>query len=407
MFERTPRDVWLADCSPAPNVQSSDVVCGPSESAVATVETLSLSIGFRDEAAVWARAARVVWINDFDGNPRKLRLVGDELSELAERPRVLGATLGLSNRYPGAYALQVFEGDSPPGAFSLRNQPLRDSVVHVSGEAGFPPAALLEEAFRRLCSLALKLCSEFCVAFSESVQVLPTPGLSVGVYGYVSDSEVYAEPLLSVVRWWFWNVNDDGEVEDAVSEGEVCLSPDSVEPPRLVGAVLNGDDFPPLQGQYGHPVGSLPTEDALVVDYGSVLPEGWFDSLVPLVGFSHLADGSDGQLRGQAILAPNVVVDEFLEPYFVGCSVFKRNIGYFVAGFVERFHRFEEGFGLFGGGQKLHEESQFHIFIERINQYLNFSQPLPPINRRASCFNGDYSYHWESILQGWLDSSLG
>lgn len=378
MFEEAPRDVWLADCSPAPNVQSSDVVCGPSESAVATVETLSLSVGFRGEAAVWARAARVLWINDFDGNPHKLRFVDDELSELAERPRVLGATLGLSNRYPGAYALQVFEGDSPPGAFSLRNQPLRDDMVHVSGEAGFPSAALLEEAFRRPCSLLLKLCSEFRVAFSEPVQVSPAPGLSVGVHGYVSDSEVYAEPHLSVVHWWFWNVYDDGEIEDAASENEVCLSPDSVEPSGLVGAVLNGDDLSTLQRQYGYSVCCFPTEDALVVNYGSVLPEGWFDPLVSLVGFRHLADGSDGQLRGQTIFTANVVVDEFLEPYFVSGSVLERSLGYFVAGFVKRFHRFEESFGLFGGGQKLHEESQLHTLIERTNQYLKVSNSSHP-----------------------------
>ena len=127
------------------------MVGGLSEPTVLTEETLSLPVCFRDEAAVRAGATCILWAEDFNGNPSKPRLVFDELFELAECPRVLGATLGLSNRYPGAYALQVFKEYASPGAFSLRNQPLRNDVVHVSGEAGFSSGAFLEESFSRLC----------------------------------------------------------------------------------------------------------------------------------------------------------------------------------------------------------------------------------------------------------------
>jgi len=102
------RDVWLADCSPAPNVQGSDVVCEPNESAVATLETLPPSVQFGGKPTFWTRSARVSWIHESDGDAGEFSLVFDELSELAEAPGVLGATLGLSNRYPGADALQIF-----------------------------------------------------------------------------------------------------------------------------------------------------------------------------------------------------------------------------------------------------------------------------------------------------------
>ena len=121
MLEKTPRDIRLVDCSPAPNVQGSDVVGGSSEAAFNAEETFPLPVCFGGEATAWACATCVSWVYKSNWNSRVFSLVLGEPPKLIEAPRVLDATLGLSNRYPRAYAPQVFEGYASLGAFALRN----------------------------------------------------------------------------------------------------------------------------------------------------------------------------------------------------------------------------------------------------------------------------------------------
>lgn len=383
MAQKIPRDVWLVDRSPA-DVLRSDLVCEPNESAVATVETLPVSVLFGNKAAVWTCATCVFWVHKPNGNTSEFSLVFDELSELMEAPRVLGATLTPSNRYPRADAPQVFEGDSTLGAFSLRNQPLRDDVVDVSNEARLFSTAFLKQTLSRLGSFALKFSSKFSIAFSYTVNFVSTPSLPIGISGNVFDSKVYSKPFFSVVYWWLRNINDYCKIENAVSEDKVCLSSNSAEPFSLVSSKPHRNNLSTLQRQYRYSVNALPREDALVVNYGSVFLEGWLSFLVSFVGFGYLADGTYGQLSRQAIFPSNVVVDEFLKFHFVSCSLFKRNIGDFVARIVKSLHRFKESFSLFRSRQELHKESLLHILIENLIQYIKVLQFLPPINKWAS-----------------------
>ena len=164
------QNVWLIDCNPA-DVYGSDMVCEPNESAAATVEMLPVSVQFGNEATVWACATCVSWVYNPDGNSSEFSLVFNKLSELTKTPRVLGATLGLSNRHPRAYARQILKDYASLGAFSLRNQPLGNHMVHVFGEARLFPTAFLQQPFCRFGSLALKLGSKFCVPFPDTVNM--------------------------------------------------------------------------------------------------------------------------------------------------------------------------------------------------------------------------------------------
>lgn len=70
-------------------------------------------------------------IDQYERHAGELRLVGDELPELMERPITVAATLCLPNRSPLADAAQVFEGYRSIRAFGLSYEPLADSVVYV------------------------------------------------------------------------------------------------------------------------------------------------------------------------------------------------------------------------------------------------------------------------------------
>src|ERR671935_1625054 len=79
------------------NDQGREVVGMASEPAADAQEMrLRLPIGFVHESAARTRPAGVAWIDVDHGHARQLRLVGNELAELVERPGVQRGPLGPS-----------------------------------------------------------------------------------------------------------------------------------------------------------------------------------------------------------------------------------------------------------------------------------------------------------------------
>jgi len=379
MAQKIPRDVWLVDDNPA-DVLRSDVVCGPSVAASLAVEEFSEPVGPIHMAATWAGAAGVSRVNEDCGDSREPGLVLDEGPELVEAPRAVDATLAATlNRDPLANTLQVFEGDSSEGVLGLRDQVLGDKMIHVSGESRFLSTPLLEQTFRGLGVLGLQSGSELGVSAPESVELSASPCFSVAVHRYVSDSEVDPKPIISLVGSWFGRVHHDCEIERSLPKDEVCLSDLAVEPRFLVGADGGWDDEPPPQGEYAHPVQALPAEYALVVDDGSMGLKGGLNPLVALVCFDDLADRPDGKLGGQAVLLPDLAVDEFLKGVLVGDPVLEGCLGNGVAGLVEPFHGLKKSLVLVFVGGQLHHQRLLHWDIDKNVQYLRVLQFLPPL----------------------------
>src|SRR5215207_5070741 len=74
----------------------------------------------------------VGWIDQFDPQSCALRLVVDELSQLAEGPIAVSCSLPWPfNPRPLANAAQIFERNRPLRAFGFGNQPLADVVVRI------------------------------------------------------------------------------------------------------------------------------------------------------------------------------------------------------------------------------------------------------------------------------------
>jgi hypothetical protein len=86
-------------------------------------------------------------------------LVGDELAELPERPRVQPDALGLPEPYPFADAAQVLQSDPTTSALSLHHDALADLVVDIASPACFPARMPFRPPLRGLGSLPLQLAA--------------------------------------------------------------------------------------------------------------------------------------------------------------------------------------------------------------------------------------------------------
>ena len=96
---------------------------------------LALAIALFAMPAHVAGAAGVAWINRDDRHTGQDRLVGQECAKLEKTPTVVPCPLSLSNRYPVAYAVQVFESDGASGVFGFLDKGLADNMVHVGTES--------------------------------------------------------------------------------------------------------------------------------------------------------------------------------------------------------------------------------------------------------------------------------
>jgi hypothetical protein len=85
-------------------------------------------------AALAAPLRRKGRVNKKDGNTRPLRLVGDELAQLQERPAFQPVPLAFSNPYPPANVLEVFNRNGAVGAFSQQNYLLGNHMITVASE---------------------------------------------------------------------------------------------------------------------------------------------------------------------------------------------------------------------------------------------------------------------------------
>src|SRR5436190_7720487 len=112
---------------------------------------LRLAIGLLAMAAGRTGAAGVLRVHEDDGHPSRLRLVGEEGSQLSKgpggerRPGTHEVGGWLSRPYPLANMRQVFQRYRPLCVFGSGDNLFADAVVNVALKARLLAAALLQE----------------------------------------------------------------------------------------------------------------------------------------------------------------------------------------------------------------------------------------------------------------------
>lgn len=341
-------------------------VCVPSMAAGLALKAIAgRPVGAADRSAARACLTRVLRIDRDHRDASKRRLVGQEQSQLGERPTVVRAALGLPNRCPLANALEVFKADTAIGVSGFPHDSLGDAMVHIGCEPALFQPAPLEKPQGRFGPLLLELSAQPVMAIAQARDMCAAERLAIAVRGNVLLAEVNAEIPGRITGRHVAHVNHDVEIELTVSIDQVGLSADATELRALICAANPRHQQAPVKRQDRDAIRPLPGQNALVIDDGAVRSERRLDRLVALIDLNDFRDGAHSHLRGEIKFLSHRMVSQFLQLELVGAFVLERNPRKVVAGGVEPFHRREQRRCLFRRRKQFGLHRQVHIFLYR------------------------------------------
>lgn len=324
------RNLRLIYDSPATNVDGRVEVSVIHMMAVHALKLdLALAVFLRTVAAFRAGARGVSRVNERDGHARQSSLVGNELSELEERPTRNSGTLLAPEPFldAAADARQILKGNPAPSACGGGNKFLADDVVSVRAKANLLPALTPEKPANRtrtlarlrlLGGLALERLSERVMLLAHLFDFRAGEYFSVGGRGDVRYPEVNADEVggrgLSPVGQGY---SDEQEPSPVFSQHKVTLPFRICEPLRLISAHDEGDNHAPREGQEAHTVNALKAKDTRVVRHGGVFAKLRQLVLVAAVGRTDVPDADRCHLRRQLKLVAERVVMKLLQFHFI------------------------------------------------------------------------------------------
>lgn len=345
-----------------------------------------MTIGTRNKTAPRASLRGMAWVNQFDKDTCNFSLVSDELAQLAESPRLMSTPLAISNRSPRTNASQILKGDSSLCVLSLRHKSLANGMVGRASEACFPTRQFFKMFLSRLSSYSLKGCFNGIRLFPNLIHRFPRVKLTIGVNGDIDNTEVNPQGASRVIRSGFRGINNNRQIESAVTKGKVGLLDNAVNSSLLVFPNSDRDNQASLQSQDRDSIQALPGEDTLIVDHCRMWLKVWLDSAVSFIGFGDLANGSDSHLSGKPETS-NIPIDNFLETHFIRRLNSKGSIGNEVTGFIASLHCLEKRLILLFIGGQFNHQGLFHSFsiaslISLVNSMLERRYtPIPPTTK--------------------------
>jgi hypothetical protein len=345
------RDVWLVYGNPA-DIHSSDRVGVAGVPARSTEEqTLRLSIGSIHIPTLRTGPGSVARVHQDQRNPCPLRLVGNLLSQIEETPGMLLPPLAFSNRYPVPDALQILRGNPAAGVFRPLHQFLRNPMIFLPGKPPFLLAALLQQTFGRLPTLALQAAAQLEMALSQPVDLPARVLVRIAV-----DSDVlHAQVHLRRCRSFHITGSQQAKVTLpalprqqfqlplAGGQGDPLPSPDRPNRDASSFQIISQD--PAVEGN--RPGGS---------EHARRL-------MIELVGVRHPGNTSHHHLGGQRVSLPHRLGSQFVQGELTKGLVLPRLLADGIAGSIGRHQRLAERVRLLGGRQEFYLRDQPHTRI--------------------------------------------
>ena len=183
----------------------------------------SLPVALLDVSTDTAFPRSVAGIDEADLNAGTLGLVNDLALQVCKGPRVQDASLLAGSPYPKTDALDVFEGDTAPGAFSHSDNLLGNNVIDVFGKSSFFSTSFYKKSFGTFCSFPLQLASKPIGTAAKTVEVSTRKVLAVAGSGDVDHADINTEPVKSFLLFNIWHVYGDKEVELLLSQHQVSF----------------------------------------------------------------------------------------------------------------------------------------------------------------------------------------
>lgn len=351
--------MWLVDYNPT-DILRSDSIRKTSEAAAGAGENgLIGSIQLVDVSTDGTGPAGVSWVHENDFNPCHPGFVRDELSQLIERPRGELASLRPSSPNPGAYVLQILQGNPSPGAFGLRNQSLGNGMVDIASEAAFLSLALLEEPFGRFGPLLLERGPEFSMPLTQAVQVPAGERFSIRINGNIDDAQINPQEILGVSGRGFVHLTDGIQEEAAVVVDEIGFSLAGLEKLSLSLSSQEWNFHSTGCSPDGDLIGIV-AQDPVIVGDGAVGPELPLCLPVELIGIGHFGVAADDYLSGEREALPHVMVGEFVEVKLTKGLAIPGYLRDIIASSIGLLHRIKKGLSLPWRRLKFDISHKFH-----------------------------------------------
>jgi len=261
-----------------------------------------------------------------------------------------------------------FQRNSSADVFGKVNNPSADNVIHVAAESGFSVADPLHGAASvlpgsslvRVVRLPTQRTADFVVLDPYGLNVVTTESLAVAGAGQICYTQINSDKLFDF-NWRLVGQVDAGQqVELAVTENQVALALDPVEPFRLVLAVDHRNDLTANQCEQADSMHSLETHQSLIVGHGAVGAELRTSSLIDLKACDGLSDGAHGHLARQSELFAKLSVAQSVDAGLAEPLGFKTDAGSVAGSRIELAHSVEQELPLLGIWQQLQLQGELH-----------------------------------------------
>ncbi len=304
---------------------------------------------------------RVARVYQNNGYTRQLRFVRDFLPEIVERPAMQIGTLRLSNRYPGADALKVFQGDAATSALSLFDQSLADRVVGIAGETIFSTCQFFQAMAGGFRALALQFATQTAVTVTHAVDCASRMPFAIAVGSDIDNAQINPQRALYVPFVWLVHRTGRQQVEFATHVSQIAFALLVVQQfplalsahERDAQASAHRPDRDGLRRQ-------SPVENAVIIGNGAVRLEHPPGFLITSVGIRDLRDTANRYLSSQSIALTNGIIQRLVQGILPKALLFPGVLADGVARSIRYLKRLQEIAGLFVVGEQLHLGNQFH-----------------------------------------------
>lgn len=313
-----------------------------------------------DAAAYRAFFARVAGINSDDWNTSSLCLVGNESTQLPERPVVQASALFAAGRNPSADTLEILKSNSASGAFSIQHDSLRNTVIGVFLEPRLSSCQFAQPTFSALCADFLEAASAPDMVGPDALDRLTAIDLTVAAGSNIDDPHVNADPPRRLELDGFWNVACAGQQPFAANETEIGFAFAERKQRELMFPGDKAEPHPAFESPDRKNALTLETEDSIVIGLRSVGAENWRDLTINLEGIGYFSYASDGGLSRETESASQFGIGELLQivlPIDLGG---KARFGKPRACFVAAHKRRLQFCGLLAGGKELDGGYELH-----------------------------------------------
>ncbi len=385
MFDK-PRYNGQVDGYPISDIQSSNGISRSREPATDTRKKVSIrSIQFGNGMAMRTFLRSISRVNINEPYTGKVGFVFNKIPELVETPRVVSASLRLSNGCPLPDTSQIFNGNQGFGVFCLSDNLLRDTVVNVPVESSLTFPDLLQMAFRRLRSDPLKCRSDRSSPFTNVINLLAREYFSGAIGGNVDNTKINTKNILRDDHRVRRSINNNGDKELPVSVDKVSLTTNLFVVKGSVFTNFYREFQSAIQGCYRDTIKSFPRKVSLVIHDSTFGFESGLDAPVPLVYFSNLRNHTDCHLCRKVVSLLYGVIHFLLQLDFIGGVRMKSNFSNLVTSSVKLMHGLDESFRFFIRSFKLDKHGLHHCIECRTQWIIRLSvgkkDGIPPLTK--------------------------